>query len=190
MTAVFSGGLVYEYTMEENGYGIVQVDSDTSVTELTDYQTLKTQIAANPPPSGDGGYNSTHAASACPAYSSNWNITDNTLPAIPAAAQKYMSSGAGDGVGLTGSGSQSGGGTSTGTASAGSGSVTSTASRSSSTASSTAGSSSSASSASGAAASSSAASAAGRTVAGPLDQAYMVMGTLFIGFSALGALLL
>lgn len=116
MTAVYSGGLVYEYTMETNGYGIVKVESDTSVEELADYKTLKSQFAANTPPTGDGGYSSTSKASDCPAFSSTWNITDNTLPAIPDEALTYMTEGAGTGVGLKGEGSQWAGSTSTGTA--------------------------------------------------------------------------
>lgn len=129
MTSVYSGGLVYEYTMEANGYGIVQVVNNSTVTELADYATLKKQLAANPVPTGSGGYSTTTSASTCPPQSSTWNVTSNALPAIPAVAAGYMKTGAGKGVGLSGTGSQwaSGSGVaSSGTATAGSGTVTAT----------------------------------------------------------------
>jgi hypothetical protein len=69
----------------------------------------------------------------CPTASSEWEPTNDDLPAIPASAEKYMSTGAGTGPGLNGTGSQDAGSAeneSTGTASAGSGSVTETASAS------------------------------------------------------------
>lgn len=45
MTGVFSGGMVYEYTMEDNNYGIVKLDSDGNAQLLKDYDTLATQYA-------------------------------------------------------------------------------------------------------------------------------------------------
>ncbi|KAK3490599.1 putative beta (1-3) glucanosyltransferase [Neurospora hispaniola] len=45
-SAVFSGGIVYEYTEEENSYGLVSVNTkDQSVTLLKDFYTLKDQFA-------------------------------------------------------------------------------------------------------------------------------------------------
>ena len=130
---------MYEYSNEASNYGLVTI-SDGSVSELPDFGTLQKQYSANPNPQGDGGYNSTGGASGCPAYSSpNWLVQDDSLPAIPAGAVKYMSQGAGKGPGLSGAGSQNAGGASTGTASAGSGqpTVTSTPSTSGSGSSST-----------------------------------------------------
>lgn len=46
MNGVFSGGMVYEYTMEDNNYGIVKLDSDGNVELLTDFDTLATQYAS------------------------------------------------------------------------------------------------------------------------------------------------
>lgn len=43
MTDVFSGGMVYEYTMEENNYGIVELSKDGSAKILDDFDTLATQ---------------------------------------------------------------------------------------------------------------------------------------------------
>jgi hypothetical protein len=126
MTGVYSGGLVYEYSEESSGYGLVNISSDGTITEKGDYSRLKSALANQTNPSGDGGYNSTGGASGCPAQSSTWNVTSDALPAIPDAAKKYLTQGAGTGPGLTGDGSQNAGGTSTGTATAGSGKVTAT----------------------------------------------------------------
>ncbi|OHF02385.1 glycolipid anchored surface protein [Colletotrichum orchidophilum] len=43
MNSTFSGGLVYEYSQEDNNYGLVKVNDDQSVTLLIDYQNLATQ---------------------------------------------------------------------------------------------------------------------------------------------------
>lgn len=137
MTPVYSGGLVYEYSQEASNYGLVEINGD-NVTELTDFNTLEQKFKSTDNPSGDGGYNSTGGASGCPAYSSpNWLVQNDTLPAIPDGAKKYMTQGAGTGPGLSGTGSQNAGGASSGTATAGSGTVTQTGSSSSSTSTST-----------------------------------------------------
>lgn len=46
MNDVFSGGMVYEYTMEDNNYGIVELDDDGNAKLLTDFDTLATQYAS------------------------------------------------------------------------------------------------------------------------------------------------
>ena len=137
MTSVYSGGLVYEYTKEgdstQQKFGLVSVSSDgSSVQELGDFSTLQNAYKNTPMPSGDGGYKSTGSASQCPPQSSTFLVGNDTLPAMPQQAQQYFKNGAGNGVGLTGSGSQDVGAESTGSATAGSGQVTSTASGSSS----------------------------------------------------------
>jgi hypothetical protein len=43
MTQSFSGGLVYEYTQEENDYGLVQINDNSTVTLLVDYDNLMAQ---------------------------------------------------------------------------------------------------------------------------------------------------
>jgi 1,3-beta-glucanosyltransferase GAS5 len=124
MTGVYSGGLVYEYSMEPNKYGLVEISSD-SVSELDDFTALMNAFKNTPNPSGDGGYNQTGGASGCPAYNPpNWDVQDDSLPAIPQGALKFMTDGAGSGPGLSGPGSQNAGGESTGTATAGSGEPT------------------------------------------------------------------
>lgn len=126
MTGVYSGGLVYEYSQEDSNYGLVSIDG-SSVTELADFAALQTAYSGTADPQDDGGYNATGGASGCPAQDSpNWEVANDTLPAIPVPAKKYMTQGAGTGPGLTGAGSQNAGTESSGTATAGSGSASST----------------------------------------------------------------
>ena len=127
MTPVYSGGLVYEYSKEgdatQSKFGLVDVSSGTP-SELTDFNTLAQAFQKTPAPSGDGGYKSSGSASTCPTKSSTWLVTGDGLPAMPPQASQYFKNGAGQGMGLTGSGSQDVGAESTGTATAGSGQAT------------------------------------------------------------------
>ena len=135
MTPVYSGGLVYEYSEEGNGYGLVNINGN-SISETSDFAALQKEYADNQP-SGDGGYKSSGSPSTCPTRSSTWEVTDFTgeeLPAMPSGAVKYMKSGAGKGPGLSGSGSQNAGGASSGTATPGSASGSAAASASGSSA--------------------------------------------------------
>ena len=144
MTGVYSGGLVYEYSEEGNNYGLVTINGN-SVSENNDFQALMAAYKNTSDPSGGGGYNSTGGASGCPAYDNpNWLVMNDSLPAIPQPAEKYLTQGAGPGPGLAGPGSQDAGTQSTGTASAGSGQVTPSSTYTGSSSSSTGGSSSSA----------------------------------------------
>lgn len=128
MSAVYSGGLVYEYTEEGSEYGLVTI-TDSTVTEGPDFADLESALSGTPDPSGDGGYSETSNASECPTQMApDWDVPNNDLPAIPEPAMRYMSEGAGPGAGLDGPGSQNAGTRSSGTATAGSGQVTSTAS--------------------------------------------------------------
>ncbi|XXH03377.1 hypothetical protein Hte_009775 [Hypoxylon texense] len=132
MSSVYSGGLMYEYSREGNGFGIVELDgSSTSVTEESEFSKFASALSKYPAPTGNGGFTSTTASVACPTVDDVWDLEDwgaSALPAIPNGAVRYMTEGAGTGPGLGGDGSQNAGGTSTGTASPGSGSVTATAS--------------------------------------------------------------
>lgn len=126
MTGVYSGGLVYEYSQEASDYGLVEIKGN-SVSRLSDFSALQTAYANTPVTSGDGGYRSNPGgASTCPSADDDWLVTNDALPAIPTAAMKYMTSGAGKGVGLSGPGSQNAGERSEGTATAGSGQPTAT----------------------------------------------------------------
>lgn len=172
MTSVYSGGLVYEYSEEGSGYGIVSIDGDT-VSTKTDFAAYSTALSKNPAPTGDGGFTSTTNSVACPSADSDWLVSDTALPAIPTGAEKYMTKGAGTGPGLSGDGSQNAGGTSTGDASSGSGSSSSgtgTGSSASST--------------------SSGKKSAGAVGPAPLDKgAFMVTGVVFL-FTLAGTMLL
>lgn len=131
MSSVYSGGLVYEYTVEgdakQQKFGLVDVSGSTPK-EQPDFTTLQNIFAKTSDPSGDGGYKSSGSASQCPPKSDTFLVENDNLPAMPQQAQTYLKNGAGTGVGLTGSGSQDLGAEGTATATAGSGQVTSTAS--------------------------------------------------------------
>ncbi|CAR29251.1 hypothetical protein ZYGR_0Z01730 [Zygosaccharomyces rouxii] len=94
MSSVFSGGLVYEYSGEANGYGLVDIDGD-SVSKNQDYQNLKKQYAAQSNPSGDGGYSTSKKHSDCPSYKKDVWEANNTIPDMPSAASAYFKKGAG-----------------------------------------------------------------------------------------------
>lgn len=90
MSSVFSGGLVYEYSEEDNNYGLVDLLSDNkTVTTNDDFTNLKSQLAAVSNPTGDGGYQSDLPHSNCPAHSSEWEAS-NTIPDTPKGALKYI----------------------------------------------------------------------------------------------------
>jgi hypothetical protein len=113
MIAVFSGGLVFEYSEEGDGYGIVNI-SDSTVTTGSQFSYLKSAYANTSSPTGDGDALSTDSGSTCPSYSTNWNVTTGSeLPAMPSAAKTYLTNGAGTGPGLSGDGSQWAGNSST-----------------------------------------------------------------------------
>ncbi|KAI5467135.1 family 72 glycoside hydrolase [Mariannaea sp. PMI_226] len=106
MDEVYSGGLMYEYSQEDNNYGIVKIGSNDKLTTLSEYDNFKTALADNPAPSGAGGADSTTHSQACPTSDSNWQVNPSLVPVMPQQAQKFMSKGAGDGPGLKGDGSQ------------------------------------------------------------------------------------
>ncbi|KAL2002255.1 hypothetical protein VTN02DRAFT_336 [Thermoascus thermophilus] len=122
MTGVYSGGLVYEYSEEGSNYGLVTINGN-SVTTRPDYDALKEAFQNTPNPQGDGGYNKTGGANACPPKNApDWDVDSNDLlPAMPEPALKFLKNGAGDGPGFAGDGSQWKGTSSTGTAKPGSG---------------------------------------------------------------------
>lgn len=86
MTGVYSGGLMYEYTMEANGFGVVNI-APNGVEELPDFAKYASALAANPAPTGDGGYTSETNPSTCPPKDANWLADSTSLPAMPKKAQ-------------------------------------------------------------------------------------------------------
>lgn len=90
MTPVYSGGLMYEYSLEENDYGIVTIDGD-SVTEEPEFQKMVEAFKKNPTPTGDGGFTSSSNSVECPTTDSTWDLGDwgaSALPAMPSEAEQ------------------------------------------------------------------------------------------------------
>jgi hypothetical protein len=123
MTSVFSGGLVYEYSMERvpggpnaasrMEFGLVEIKGDT-VTELDDFQKVKKGFE-KPLPEGDGGYKASGKPTVCPSNSTTWypipppavqaGAKISSIPLMPQDAENYMKNGAGVGPGFKGKGS-------------------------------------------------------------------------------------
>ncbi|KAK3685749.1 Glucanosyltransferase-domain-containing protein [Podospora appendiculata] len=118
MTSVYSGGLMYEYALEENGYGIVKIPSSDSATveEQPEFAKFAKALSANPAPTGSGGFTSTTNSVPCPTKDANWLIDSTELPSLPDGAKDLMKTGAGAGPGLKGAGSQNAGTGDTGNA--------------------------------------------------------------------------
>ena len=167
MTGVYSGGLMYEYTNEENKYGIVQLSdavNSANVQELGGFAKFAKALASFPQPAGDGGAASTTHAVPCPTKGLHWQVEGTLLPAIPEEAKRFFKEGAGQGPGLKGVGSQNAGGGSTADAKPGSGTVTETASTSK--------------------------NAAGVTFGGPVDKTPFVVAAVTLALTMTGTLLL
>ncbi|KAK3715976.1 1,3-beta-glucanosyltransferase [Vermiconidia calcicola] len=126
MTSVYSDVLVYEYSEEGSGYGLVTINGNFAPVEKSDFKALMQAFFNTKSPAGAGGAKPNGSPSQCAKHSKTWEVTDfqgADLPSISTGAQKYMSKGAGEAPGLNGPGSQNAGGTSTGTSKAGSGQV-------------------------------------------------------------------
>lgn len=109
MTGVYSGGLMYEYTIEDNEFGIVEVDNtgnSQSVSTGREYNNLKTVMSQFPMPTSNQPHESSTHAVSCPTSHSVWQVDPSLLPAMPSQASKFFTDGAGRGPGLSGDGSQ------------------------------------------------------------------------------------
>jgi hypothetical protein len=117
MTHVYSGGLMYEYTMEPNNFGIVKVeggdvgdrtDQTGKREELPEFQAFADALKKFPAPTGDGGASTEKKTSECPPRDDeHWDVDPKrALPTIPEGAKKFFEKGAGPGPGLKGPGSQ------------------------------------------------------------------------------------
>merc|ERR1712014_361935 len=101
MTGVYSGGLVYEYSVEPNGYGLVEVGSNGNIEPNQDFERLVEAYEQTPNPSGDGGARTDTEVPQCPEQTEDWEVSpDNKLPEIPEPALKYIQDGAGEGPGI------------------------------------------------------------------------------------------
>jgi hypothetical protein len=87
MSSVFSGGLVYEYSEEENNYGLVEI-SGSSVKTNDDFTNLQSEFKKTENPSGDGGYHNS-SYSECPPLSDTWNAS-TTIPDTPKGALVWL----------------------------------------------------------------------------------------------------
>lgn len=112
MTSVYSGGLMYEYTYEENKFGIVKIDDKAQKgerKELPEFAAFAKAMKDFPAPTGSGGATSTTNSAPCPTKDQFWDVDSTLLPAFPEAAKVYLQNGAGKGPGLDGPGSQNSG---------------------------------------------------------------------------------
>lgn len=83
MTEVFSGGIVYEWFMGENDYGLVELtDNDASVSPYPDFTSLRSQIATiSPSPTQRSAYSASYTAPSCPSVSgTSWEAAASPLP--------------------------------------------------------------------------------------------------------------
>ena len=115
MTSVYSGGLMYEYSLEDNDYGIVKIKGG-QVKRQDEFKLFKEALEKYPTPTGNGGASKETHSVDCPPKDPSWQIDTEEIPEMPKEAQKYMKSGAGDGPGFKG-GSQQAGDSGTATAS-------------------------------------------------------------------------
>jgi glycosyl hydrolase family 72 (putative glucanosyltransferase) len=89
MTEVYSGGLMYEYTMEENKFGIVQISGKNgqgSREELPEFASLSIALNQFAAPTG-APFVSTSSSVACPTKDDNWMVESTLLPAMPQEAR-------------------------------------------------------------------------------------------------------
>ncbi|EMD70004.1 hypothetical protein GGP41_000159 [Bipolaris sorokiniana] len=82
MTNVFSGGIVYEWFMGANNYGLVKLtDNDASVSPYPDFTSLRDQLASvTPSATQRSNYNPTNTAPACPSVGGTWLPQASPLP--------------------------------------------------------------------------------------------------------------
>ncbi|KAF1927878.1 carbohydrate-binding module family 43 protein [Didymella exigua CBS 183.55] len=85
MTSVFSGGIVYEWFMGTNDYGLVELTSnDASVSPYPDFTSLQSQLASvSPTITQRSAYTPSHSAPACPSVGSSWEAEASPLPPSP-----------------------------------------------------------------------------------------------------------
>jgi len=82
MTEVFSGGIVYEWFMGTNDYGLVSLgNNDASVSPYPDFTSLQSQLATvDPTITQKSTYTPSHSAPACPSVGGSWLAQASPLP--------------------------------------------------------------------------------------------------------------
>lgn len=83
MTGVWSGGVVYEWTQENNRYGLVQITPSGEIEVLPDFTNLQNEITKTKPIGVKmDAYTETRSAPDCPPISANWKAS-SSLPPTP-----------------------------------------------------------------------------------------------------------
>ncbi|USP78893.1 carbohydrate-binding module family 43 protein [Curvularia clavata] len=82
MTNVFSGGIVYEWFMGANNYGLVSLtNNDASVSPYPDFTSLQSQLASvTPSGTQRSAYTPTNTPPACPSVGGTWLAQASPLP--------------------------------------------------------------------------------------------------------------
>jgi hypothetical protein len=85
MTGVFSGGIVYEWFMGANDYGLVELTSnDASVSPYPDFTSLQSELASvSPTITQRSAYTPSNSAPACPTVDASWAAEASPLPPSP-----------------------------------------------------------------------------------------------------------
>ncbi|KAI1733418.1 Glucanosyltransferase-domain-containing protein [Xylaria scruposa] len=80
MTEVFSGGIVYQWFMSDNNYGLVQIENNKVVPE-PDFTSLRNQLAkVSPTITASSAYKPTNSPPACPTTGASWAPVASPLP--------------------------------------------------------------------------------------------------------------
>lgn len=82
MTGVFSGGIVYEWFMGENNYGLVELQNNgASVSPYPDFTSLQSQLASiSPTITQRSAYTPASSVPACPSVGGSWQAQASPLP--------------------------------------------------------------------------------------------------------------
>ncbi|KAI9292190.1 hypothetical protein K502DRAFT_95019 [Neoconidiobolus thromboides FSU 785] len=83
MNEIFSGGLMYEYSEEDNNYGIVKINSGSAQKMDPEFDNLKKAYAGVSDPSLKmDSYSANGSADSCPSGGDDWKASSN-LPTTP-----------------------------------------------------------------------------------------------------------
>jgi hypothetical protein len=81
MTDVFSGGIVYEWFMGDNNYGLVSVVNSATASPYPDFTSLSSQLAKiSPTVTQRSAYTPSNSPPACPSVGGSWAAQASPLP--------------------------------------------------------------------------------------------------------------
>ncbi|KAJ2854660.1 1 3-beta-glucanosyltransferase gel4 [Coemansia erecta] len=85
MSGTFSGGIMYEYSEEDNAFGIVKATyGDSSFEKTEDYDNFKKAMAAAKPQGVKmSSYSPKDKDSTCPSVSGDWKVSADAMPPTP-----------------------------------------------------------------------------------------------------------